>query len=342
MRAGRPIASILIAAALAGGATAHEPEAPMVSTSVAPEQRNAALAYAMLWAQTPDGFHELARSIPSPKAMAPDWSPPAAMRTKLDLHAALLDGVGQAAALERCDFELEREKGVSTPLPHMSFMHMTFRMLLADARRLSLEGEPDAAAARLTTMLGMARHLSMDLTHVSSRVAGEATQVACEHGAALLKSHDVSDEAKGELRAALDRFDPDDPFNARAATVATVEYSIANSALDLRDREFERIGNTGFIGIESIETPVPVTMPEQQAWIDTEMNRCRAWARDVIAAMGTTDNPDAELRAISQRARTGEYGPLAKSGLAYSLTPVWKAESEARASMQDLAQILGN
>eukprot|EP00913_Durusdinium_trenchii_P006419 g6031.t1 len=268
----------------------------------------------------PEGFHAFARTIPSPKAMALDYSPPAAMRSQLGAHARMLDAAGQAARLDRCDFELQREQGTSMPLPHMSFMHMTFRLLLADARRLSLESEPDAAAQRIATMLGIARHLSMDLTHVSSRIACQAAQAACEHGAALLEAHELSNESKGQLRAAIDRFDPKDPFNTRAATIATVEYAIANSAADLRDREFERIGNTGLVGIDAIEEPLPVTIPEQQAWIDTQMDQCREWAKDVVAAMDGAD-PDAQLRAISQRARTGEYGLLAKTGLTYSLTP---------------------
>ena len=341
MTAAQTFGAILLAAALAGAGAAQQPASIGLPPQVAPEQRNAALAYAMLWAQAPDDFHTFARTIPSPKAMPLDYSPPAAMRTRLNAHAPMLDAAGQAATLDRCDFELQREQGTSMPLPHMSFMHMTFRLLLADARRLSLEGEPDTAAQRLATMLGVARHLSMDLTHVSSRIACEAAQAACEHSAALLEAHELSDEANSQLSAAIARFDPDDPFNTRAATIATVEHSIANSAPELRDREFERIGNTGFMGIDATEEPLPVTMPEQQAWIDEQMDQCRVWARDVIAAMDSTD-PDTQLSAISQRARTGDYGPLAKTGLTYSLTPVWKAESEARASMRELAEILAN
>ncbi len=308
---------------------------------IAPERRNAAIRYAMLWAQMPDELKTLGRELPRVEEMESDWSPDEQSRVTLETSGWLLDEISTITELDLCDFELSYELGVSMTLDHMHLMVMTYRLLLADSRRLVAAGQPDLAATRLAALIGMSRHLSMDLTHVSTRVAAEAGGTASRHAIALVKGDNLSPDALDLLRSAVARFDASDPFHARAATLATVEYGIANSALDLRHAKLKRIGRHGeFVGIEHIETPTPVTTDEQREWVESEMERCRAWAGDVIAAMDDPDSPDARLREITRRSREGEYGSLAEAGLSYSVLPVWKAESEAWASLEDLAHLL--
>lgn len=303
-----------------------------------PEGRSAAMGYALTWVHASDELWASGRSLPRAKSIEADWSPDDEITALLESSAWVLDEVQRLSSLPRCDFDIDREQGVSAELRHLAYMRMSVHALLADAQRLRHAGEADRAAGRIAGALGVARHVGMDLTHVTSRVGAESTLGACRLGMALVEEHELSDEAQRSLLDALERFDVADPFRTREATHAVVELGVAHSALELRGSSKSVEG--GFIAIEMGEAPEGGPSKKDLAWIEREMVECRAWAADVVAAMDDPDRPIARLRGISKKTRDGDYGELAQKGLDYSLVPVMQPELEARKKMAELAALL--
>ena len=197
--------------------------------------RSAAMGYALTWVRASDELWVSGRSLPNAKSIEAGWAPDEETAALLESNAWVLDEVQRLSSLPRCEFDIDRDQGVSALLPHLTYMRTSVHALLADAQRLRHAGEADRAAGRIAGALGVARHMGMDLTHMTSRVSAESTMGACRLGIALVGEHELSDEAQRSLLDALERFDMADPFRSREATHAVVELGVANSALELRE-----------------------------------------------------------------------------------------------------------
>jgi hypothetical protein len=134
----------------------------------------------------------------------------------------------------------------------------------------------------------------------------------------------------------MNLFDARDPFGNRAAAVSQVEHTFANSALDIAGAKREQIG--AFTSVQIPDQPTKPSSPAEQRFVDGQLEHCRRWSADVLAAWGEEDG-DARLRGIRRAVEDGEYGTLAQSA-GVSATPFWIKEraslervTDARASL---------
>jgi hypothetical protein len=89
-------------------------------------------------------------------------------------EAGAIAGMLRAASLmERCDFSIARNKGMTLAWPYQAGLRDAGRLLLAEAVRALAQRDAGIAAERLDTALRMAGHLAGDRLIVSSLIAHE-------------------------------------------------------------------------------------------------------------------------------------------------------------------------
>jgi hypothetical protein len=134
---------------------------------------------------------------------------------ELDNAQKLIEQLVWASRLDRCDFGLMYQEGWSVLLPHLGKMRSASRILRSDAWRKLDAGEADAAADRLAAIYDMSRQVSRDRVLISSLVGMAMAAHAHVLTNRALEERSLTDAGRDALIAALERFEPDDPFNAR-------------------------------------------------------------------------------------------------------------------------------
>lgn len=188
---------------------------------VKPEDRNAAIRYATIaYTHLPDLFAKTG-DVDMTKVGFDAAALPADFKAALDALKA--DGgetvrqVMEATKLRKCDFEPPWEQGVEVLLPHLGKMRTYTRLLRADARRLEIEGDADAAAERLAAMVRLARHATNDHILISALVGTAIGNAAMLETEDALAAGRLTRSARATVLAAISTLDSDDPFAIKPA-----------------------------------------------------------------------------------------------------------------------------
>ena len=92
------------------------------------------------------------------------------LREILARAAPALRAAERGAQEARADFNLQYEQGFELLLPHLSQLRMMARLMAVDANVRLHDGNTSGAAARLTSMYQMGRHVTSDRILISSLV----------------------------------------------------------------------------------------------------------------------------------------------------------------------------
>lgn len=156
----------------------------------------------------------------------PGAAPSPRLREALARAAPALDLVRRGSRQEYADFELDYSQGFDLILPHLAPMRTISKIMQADALVRLHDGDPSAAAGRITAMYRLAEHCADDCIIISSlvgtavfNVADQAAQYGFDHASF------TGSDCENMLRA-VDRLATGDPFNMVESVVMEQELAI--------------------------------------------------------------------------------------------------------------------
>jgi hypothetical protein len=308
--------------------------------ATAPCPPNAALAYWRAWNGRMPAVFENAFLEQEMRTADANWAPNSDTASALINASADIERLIAAANMDWCDWGVPlATEGFNAPLPHLAKMRVTARVLIADARRLTVQRDSVGAARRVAAVMLMGRHVSNDKTVYSVR-SGQS--IAVDMGMAearrLGELGALTDESRRILQDALKKIAIPDPFGMLAA--------LQEEPVVLRDS----IKRT-CTGPDAVKTFVekfmdPKTKPEERAksGIDQlgEAELHAAAERMAVAyleVVANWDSPDAvkQIRALQDQKKAGDYGPvgaLTGSDLGHMRVIVGRLQAIAQETMK--------
>lgn len=208
-----------------------------------------------------------------------------------------LDGtvsmVLRATRLPRCDFGVEWEQGFMAVMPELGWMRKSARMLDADARRLGLAGNLDAAVERIEGIFRLADHVGQNSPLIGHLVAVAVASLGCNTAQEFADSGKLTAAARDRLLAAVQATAKSPSLSAKAALGVERKMMSTWIRAELAKRpgaEVMRILQTADGG-----TPLPPGLPKEEKALKAELARqtevAGAYIDRIIAAW---DGPTAE------------------------------------------------
>ena len=339
----------------AGPAVQAFPAAAAASVQVQEADRNAALDYWRLITLEHGGddlFEQAGLTLrlmhPGEDAEEPPADEPAALKPGAELAGALadldsyFDDVERASRTPSCDFQIRYEDGYAVLMPHLSPLRKIGRLMVADARRMALEGDFAGAAERLAATLRLARHMTGDRTLISSLVSVAISDQAMKEGLWLLERSQNAPAVREALVAGVGRFPHDDPYFVEGA------LRVERDMIGLLARQFSgpKAGQDfldAFATSLSPETDEPAraiaAMNAQQFKAETERG---VDAFDLILEAWRSDYPAKGLGEIELRCVEGEFGAVAQV-VVPALSNAQARDAKARENLEAFrARVNGN
>ena len=220
--------ALIVAAGLAVALPALAPAAAPLAGEVQPlfrvkpEDRNAALKY---WEASASLSSDVLTKVG--EIDYTDVGTTAESAARIDSFQAAVKaasgfGTGEwvhATTYAKCDFEVRYEEGIMAMLPHLGKLRGGARFLRFEARRAIIDGRIDDAARYLVAIIRMGNHACGDGFLISSLVGNAIASLGMSEMKVLAESGKLTEEARAELRNALDGIDKEDPMRIRAAIV---------------------------------------------------------------------------------------------------------------------------
>lgn len=288
-------------------------------------ERNAALDYlrVILMSQDKDALFDDAEAAleqmhPKPGSEqepmdAPEGLVPGGpLAEGLEAEAWLLRKVERASLEERCDFQVRYEDGHAMMMPHVGSMRTLGLVMVADARRLALAGDPQGAADRLAAALRLARHLSNDRILIVSLLANQIGEMAIKESFWLLGRTGDADGVKASIHAALERFSEDDPFFFEAA-LRTERDIVAHIGVEFQGPTAVMDYMRAFASraeFESADEADLVWKAMGGGEFGTEVDKAVRAFEIVFEAWDASD-PQAELAEFETKVAEGDHGIVA-------------------------------
>ena len=223
----------------------------------------------------------------------------------MDRSAAMRAQFAAAAAVRRCDWELDRARGFSLELPHLANMRQAARILKVQAKWQLDEGRGAEAVASLAALGAMAAQPGQDDIAISSLVGSaiaaqvsEAVGSAIDHGA-------IDAPAAEKLIDAFAGLKGDDAFRYGAAVLG--EERMVRASIDgcRSDADLRKL----LAGA----TDGAVRQPPSLAEAQQQLGQLRPLYERAAKALANPDAAaaEAELRRIDAAAEAGRFGSLA-------------------------------
>jgi hypothetical protein len=221
----------------------------------------------------------------------------------------------EATKVPRCDFGVPEEWTLDEQRWHLPAAHQMTRLLVEDAERLAGLGRFSEAEQRLSSVMRLSAHLARNAgtpveSHVSLAMFSLAAQKCAE------QAEDFSAEDRANIAAAIDRFDPTDPFNFARTLRASGDLS---HRWWLKLRESEEFGPPALEDIKSefgydLEDRL-LELKNYEAQVDEldrEFEAQRQFWHEISAAFA---QPDAEqqIARLAEDAENMKYGILAST-----------------------------
>lgn len=330
----------MLGLALSAGLLASNPALSQVAHP-APSERNAALQYqALFYADLPKELTDAIDAVELDKVglESDPAKQPDAFKTAAKMVSERQGAVRRfiaATQLDKCDFEIAYEQGFNAIIPHLGLMRKSARMLRVDARRLLLEGQPDAAAQRIVAIYGLARHLKGDNVLISSLVSIAVAGLANSESEVLIKSGRLTAVGRESLVQAATRMGEKDPFGVKAAVVGERTITVKW----IRDR-FPAPGS-GPAFVKEVTQEWGLVPGSREELNEVEKMDDAAFAASLARLdeyhslmQSQWDLPDApaRLEVLSNRIGSGDFGPLAKF-LAPSFAKARSGQQKAEAEL---------
>ncbi|MSR18307.1 MAG: hypothetical protein EXS00_03905 [Phycisphaerales bacterium] len=140
--------------------------------------------------------------------------------------APVWDSLLQAAEQEKCDWSLDRSKGMIMEMRHLGDIRVAARALEARARLALDDGDTETAAESARICLKMTSHLSQDRTSISSALAMAVSGRAINVADSVLDSGNLSVADLTRLKDATSSLAGDDPFRCAEAISGEVELLV--------------------------------------------------------------------------------------------------------------------
>jgi hypothetical protein len=334
--------------AAAAGLLACSGSALAQRAHIAPADRNAALAYSTLfYAELPKELTDAVDAadlnevgLETDAAKQPESYKLAAAKVR-DRQGAVRRFLA-ATSLKKCDFEIAYESGFNALLSHLGFMRKTGRLLRLDARRMLLEGNPDAAAERVAGIYRLAGHLKSDDTLISSLVSIAIAGLGNAESEVLIKSGKLTAAGREEIMKAIGSLGRTDPFGVKEAVhgerTITVQW--------IREKFPAPGSGPAFVKAITKEWGLAQGSREELNQIEAMDDAAFAKSLDrldeyhnIVQTQWDLPDSTSRLEALANRIGQSDFGPLTKF-LAPSFSKAragqFKAEAELDATIQHL------
>lgn len=246
-----------------------------------------------------------------------------------------------ASSHERCDFEVEYEKGIQALMPHLGPARNSGRLLKVDARAKLAAGNVQGAADRIAAMYRLSEHVSRDRILISSLVSMAIAAGANEEVTALVASGRLTGEARDTIAGAISRFDQADPFGTRRSVGGEREITV----------NWIRTNFTGPHAGKNLMDQYGAALQGDRPGVGRVISamdeRRLAEALDQLstyydAGLAAWDRPDAvaHLDTLAEQA-AAKFGPLADM-IAPALGRARRSDFEAQAALQAAGDALRN
>lgn len=320
------LASCAVLTAAAGIAAAKPP----TKASEVTGPTNAALVYARAWIMlSPEQSKKFSDAYKSEAG----WTPDPDTAALLEGEQGHINAVMRAAAMPECDWGIDYDRGFEALIPHVGLLRRDARMLDADAARLALQGDSDAAAQRIVAMLRMSGQCGQDGILISSLVGTAICKTAQARAGWMIDQGKMSISAARTILEAARAIPADDAFGA-GSSIAAEGVVLVESA---------RLHYTGpDAGKRFIQFLSRDGIADSAAWSRIEkmdgdqlVNALEQAGRYYKDAKAVWNQPDGGERLTALAGRLDEYGPMA-SIVAPSLSKSWRSQAEVRASLDGL------
>jgi len=301
---------------------------------------NAALRYWPQWYLLESEFAKRP-SADFAKAFTGDTSDSAiAAEALVNENPRIVTGLIEASFLPTVSWGIDWERGPYTNIYHLRPLRSSSHVLLADARRCLRDADDAAAAERFTAALRMARHAKAGNEFLmSSLICISVFEATAREIEAALDADALDVEAQHTIAGALNAFNGDDPFSARAGIrregVDFAAWLRVESASNDPDRRAELVG---FFVDNAAANPEAMTtirtMLERNDPLDPLFWLFEKVYKEADAAW-VAPNADEALRALAARVANGEFGPLAEV-LLPSLERVKTSDTRAQSTLSAL------
>ncbi len=175
---------------------------------VALEAGDAAPTYRWAHAQFDDAQFEVFKAA----ARKGDGGVGADARAELEKASVTIDWLIAAANAPRGGFGIDTSLGMKTPLPHLRQMHELTQVLIADANRLTADGQHDEAAKRVIAVVRMANQMSGEAVVVMEWMVTIAMMDHALNGADNIIDRGVPQGVRDDLLSAFSTISQRDPM----------------------------------------------------------------------------------------------------------------------------------
>jgi len=245
-----------------------------------------------------------------------DWMLPPSpeVRAAVMNVQSVIQTMQRGAALDRCDFDLDRSQGVEMALPHLSRLRSVAKLTRADASIRLADGDTTGAADRISSLYRLSGHGGDDRVIISSLVgqaifhlADGLLQTGVDQGA-----FDAANAAK--LLGAVEQLGTDDPFAYTEAIAGEQEMFVVWMEVKFSDpAERTKLGGMFFLD------PADPKADLLSSLTDEEFQTALGQYDDVMTRMVEVfSNPDpeaaqAQLATVEAEIVSGQLGPMVQT-----------------------------
>ncbi len=285
---------------------AAAPSASAVDSSV-----NAALRYWRAWSLMTPELRDAVNNAAKPTGGAAEI--PEAVASQIGDAEGLVNSLLRAANMPECDFGIDYDLGINALLPHLGPLRTSARLLALDADLHLNEHDHAAAAERIAAIYAMAAHLGQERTLISALVSVAVFTTADEVAIRAEKQGVFRDPAaRRTVREALNRLDPQDPFNVLGGLGGERDIYLTWMQEQYKGerggaRLIDELGPFAEENTDQTRSAVEIRDAES---LDVYFVLLRAYYDQVFEAWLKDDAAD-RLRELEGNVKKGEFGPLA-------------------------------
>ncbi len=310
----------------------------------APEDRNAALKYWSAWsALTPEAIEKAAGFDWAEYDAREDaaWRAGALERAARTIPPGFVESIMSASRLDKCDFEVEIEKGFDTLMPHLAKARQAARIIRVDIRHHLAQDDASGAADRIATLYRMAGHTANDSILISGLVASAIGAMANGEAEHMITEGKLTAAARDTILGAIAGMDAGDPFGVKRGILGEQEIGPRWIKMTFTgDDAGQKFANYFATGAGQAPTiPEWVRLMQGQG-LAKVVDQLSGFYDEVLAAW---DAPDAAARiaAIDASLEQGKYGPLAKL-LAPAVSRAHENYLKSKAELARIVELLNN
>ncbi len=297
-------------------AAISRPETAAAPARVAPEHRNAAIKYLTLAMEMPRELNEKVSAVNYDTCgvtLESIKNDPAAAAALAALESYDVTPWIKASSLAKYDLELATEEGFNLLLPHLGKMRSAARLMRWSARVAAAQGQPERAAERLAALTRMSRHVTQDRILISSLVGVAMSALAFDEMRTLAAGGTLPAPVRDTLVAALESFDPADPFLMRASLRGERELVLQSTLTRFSGPDAGAMFIDSLLQGSDQNDATRLRSKIVSEWdatrLTTEIGRLND-AYDALELAWDSADPKAELDRLEARVNAEEFGPL--------------------------------